>query len=286
VRLLDLGRFPKRLLKRGLRALGYELHRVGSLEPATPSWLPVTRTYRHTERMANRVYRPRELGGHPMPLGGDVRVKYLLYFMDFRGLRVLELGPRDGHHSIMLEKLGAREVVAIEGRRENFEDCLRTKERYGLERTTFYLADVEELAAGRSEPPFTGTFDVVFCAGLLYHLTDPGRTLDWCREQAGELFLQTHYVEEGAAERYWPAHFRDGVYSHRGHDYRVKLFREEPDNIRSGLSESSVWLGEPDLLELIRRAGFDRASVLGKDVHAGLPHITVLAEAKSHTNGF
>jgi hypothetical protein len=282
----SLGRLPKRLLKRGLRALGYELHRVGSLEHGTPSWVAVTRDYRHTERMANRGYRPPELGGRPMPAGGDVRVKYLLYFMDFRGLRVLELGPRDGHHSIMLEKMGAREVVSIEGRRENYEDCLRTKERYGLDRTTFYLADIEALAAGRAGPPFTGTFDVVFCTGLLYHLTDPGRTLDWCREQAGELFLQTHYVEEAAAERYWPPHFEDGMYSHRGHDYRVKLFREEPDNIRSGLSESSVWLYERDLLELIRRAGFARVSVLGKDVHAGLPHITVLAQATSHTNGF
>ena len=274
----SLGRSAKRLLKRGLRALGYELHRVGSLEPTRPSWLPVTRDYPHTERMANRAYRP-PLGGQPMPLGGDVRVKYLLYFMDFRGQRVLELGPRDGHHSIMLEKMGAREIVAIEGRRENFEDCLRTKERYGLERTTFYLADIEELAAGRAEPPFTETFDVVFCAGLLYHLTDPGRTLDWCREQAAELFLQTHYVETAAAERYWPPHFQDGVYVHRGHDYRAKLFREELDNIRSGLSERSVWLSEPDLLGLIRQAGFERVSVLGKDVHAGLPHITVLAEA-------
>jgi hypothetical protein len=270
---------PKRLLKRGLRALGYELHRAGSLQPTTPSWVAVTPDYRHTERMANRTYRPPELGGHPMPAGGDVRVKYLLYFMDFRGLRVLELGPRDGHHSIMLEKLGASEIVSVEGRRENFEDCLRTKERYGLERTTFHLADIEELAAGRAEQPFAGAFDVVFCTGLLYHLADPGRTLDWCREQAGELFLQTHYVEEGAAERYWPPHFEDGTYGHRGRNYRVKLFREEADNVRSGLSERSVWLHERDLLELIRQAGFGRVSVLGKDVHAGLPHITVLAQA-------
>jgi hypothetical protein len=49
--------------------------------------------------------------------------------------------------------------------------------------------------------------------------------------------------------------------------------------VRSGLSERSVWLAERDLLELIRRAGFERVSVLGKDVHAGLPHITVLAAA-------
>ena len=268
----------KRLLKRGLRRLGFEVRRAGALEQRAPSWVPVTGDYQHTERMANRFYRPAQLGGQPMPRGGDERVKYLLYFLDVRGLRVLELGPRDGHHSIMLEKMGAREIVSIEGRRENLETCLRAKERYGLEKTTFYLGDIEELAAGRVEPPFAGTFDLVFCTGLLYHLTDPGRALEWCRRQAPALFLQTHYVEEAALERYWSSGFGDGVYRHRGHDYRVKLFREEADNIRSGLSEQSVWLYERDLLALIREAGFARVSVLGKDVHAGLPHITVLAE--------
>ena len=269
----------KGLFKRGLRALGYDVRRVGTLQHTPPSWVVWTGDYRHTERMANRVYRPPELSGHPMPAGDDVRVKYLLYFMDFRGLRVLELGPRDGHITIMLEKMGAREIVSIEGRRENLEECLRAKDRYGLETTTFYLGDIEELAAGTVEPSFTGTFDLVFCIGLLYHLSNPGPVLEWCRAQARQLFLQTHYVEEAALERYRAPDFRDDVYSYREQDYRAKLFHEEPGNVRSGLREWSVWLYEPDLLALIGRAGFGRVSVLGKDVHAGLPHITILAEA-------
>jgi SAM-dependent methyltransferase len=214
-----------------------------------------------------------------MPRGGDDRVKYLLYFLDLRDLRVLDLGPRDGHHTIMLEKMGAREIVSVEGRQQNYEECLRVKERFGLEKTTFYLGDVEELAAGRLAPPFSGTFDLVFCAGLLYHLTNPARALEWCRQQADELFLQTHYVEQAALDRYWPPHFADGVFTHRGDEYRVKFFREKPDNVRSGLRDQSVWLYESDLLALLRLAGFDSVSVLGKDVHAGLPHITILAEA-------
>jgi predicted RNA methylase len=274
-----LARVPKRVVGRVLRALGYEVRRAGALEPPVPSWIPVTRDFRHTVRMANRAYRPPQLDGQPMPRGGDERLKYLLYFQDFRGLRILELGPRDGHHTIMLEKMGAREIVSIEGRSENVEVCLRAKERYGLDNTTFYLADIEALAAGKLDAPFEGRFDIVFCTGLLYHLTDPGRTLDWCRRQADELFLQTHYVEEAAPKRYWPEHFRDGVYRHREHDYRVKRFREDLGNVRSGLNEWSVWLYERDLLTLIRRAGFERASLLGKDIHAGLPHVTIWAQA-------
>jgi predicted RNA methylase len=279
VRPATLARLPKRVVGSALRALGYEVRRAGALEPPVPSWIPVTGDFQHTVRMANLAYRPPQLDGQPMPRGGDERLKYLLYFQDFRGLRVLELGPRDGHHTIMLEKMGAREIVSIEGRSENVEACLRAKERYGLDNTTFYLADIEALAAGKLDAPFQGRFDIVFCTGLLYHLTDPGRTLDWCRRQADELFLQTHYVEEAAPKRYWPEHFRDGVYRHREHDYRVKRFREDLGNVRSGLNEWSVWLNERDLITLIRRAGFERTSVLGKDVQAGLPHITIWAQA-------
>jgi hypothetical protein len=229
--------------------------------------------------MANRAYRPPRVPYERMPRGGDVRVKYLLYFLDLRGLRVLELGPRDGHQSIMLEKLGVAEVVAVEGRPENLEHCLRTKERYGLDRTTFHLADVEALARGSVPPPFEGTFDLVYCTGVLYHLREPAPVLEWCRRQAPTLFLQTHYVEEGAADRYRRPDFRDTTYRHAGREYRAMVFEEEAGNLRAGLRASSIWLYERDLLAAIERAGFEHVSVLGKDVHASLPHITVLAEA-------
>ena len=243
--------------------------------------MQLTRDFRPSERMANRTYRPPRVEYERMPYFGDARAKYLLYFMDFRDLRVLELGPREGHHSIMLEKMGAREVVALEGRGENLQLCLRTKERYGLGRTSFHLADVEALAEGRSPPPFAGTFDLVFCAGLLYHLREPARVLEWCRRQAQTLFLQTHYIEQAASARYLPHSFHEATYRHRGHDYRAKIFEEEPGNPRTGLAQTSVWLYEPDLLALMKVAGFDHVSVLGKDVQWTLPHITILAESSS-----
>jgi hypothetical protein len=271
----------KRLGKRILRRLGYEVRRVGSLRAEPPPWIEVTSDFRHTERMANRAYRPPHVRYERMPRGGDVRAKYLLYFLDLRDLRVLELGPRDGHQSVMLEKLGAVEVVALEGRPENLEHCLRTKERYALDRTTFHLADVEALAEGRLAPPFEGTFDLVYCTGLLYHLQKPAHVLEWCSRQAPALFLQTHYVEEAAADRYRRPGFHETTYRHGGHEYRAKAFEEEAGNPRAGLRATSIWLYERDLLAAIERAGFDRVCVLGKDVHASLPHITVLAESSA-----
>jgi predicted nicotinamide N-methyase len=228
--------------------------------------------------MANRAYRPPYVRYEQTPRGGDARARYLLYFLDLRDLRVLELGPRDGHQTIMLEKLGAKEVVAVEGRRENLEHCLRTKERYALHRTTFHLADIEALAEERITAPFRGPFDLVFCSGLLYHLQNPARVLEWCRQQGPTLFLQTHYVEEAAAERYRRPEFRETTYRHNEHDYRAKAFEEEAGNLRAGLRPTSIWLYERDLLTALEHAGFESVRVLGKDVHASLPHITVLAE--------
>ena len=102
-----------------------------------------------------------------------------------------------------------------------------------------------------------------------------------CRQRAPTLFLQTHYIEEAASTRYLRSSFQDATYRHGGHEYRAKIFQEEPGNPRTGLAPTSVWLHERDLLALIKLAGFEHVSVLGKDVHSTLPHITILAESSS-----
>lgn len=254
-----------------------------------PSWIAVADDWEADTRMANRSYRPPRLSYERWGWSDDQRLKYLLYFMDFRDLRVLELGPRRGHHSIMLEKLGVRETVSVEGRPENYERCLRTKERYGLDKTQFYLADIEALAAGE-KAPFHGPFDLVFCAGLLYHLAEPGRALEWFRTQAPSLFLQTQYVEEAAPESYPKPVFRAGMYPHNGREYPTLILRENEQNPRGGLAGYSTWLYERDLIFLIEEAGFGRVHVLGKDLGGApfvarprrTPHISILAEAEAN----
>jgi SAM-dependent methyltransferase len=261
----------KKAIKWTLAQWGYELKR------ATP-WRPTTEgEWISAEQMANRAYRPSPLGYASPTLGDDTRFRYLLYFLDVRGQRVLELGPRRGHHTVMLDKLGAREIVGVEGRPANIAICEETKERYQLTSATYVCQNIERLAEGES-PLFEPDFDLVFCLGLLYHLPDPAIAVRWMRSQAPVLFLGTHYVEPSARGHYKPPAFEGGSFTHNGRSYPAKLFQEwgETDP-NGGLSSYSTWLYEPDLIELVREAGYSRVDVLGKDVQAGHPHLTILA---------
>ena len=229
--------------------------------------------------VATRAYRPDPLTYRRQRQGEDPRIKHLALFLDPRGLRTLELGPHEGFWSILLEKMGVAENVAIESRPENLARCERVRDLHRLTRTRFVAGDIEALANGRAALDLGAPFDLVFCLGLLYHLPEPARALRWCRSQAPRLFLGTHYVEPGEPGRYLAANFSDADHHFEGRTFRGKTYREGglADPL-SGMSPTSFWPFEADLIAMIRAAGYTRVDVLGKDLANRMPHITVLAE--------
>jgi 2-polyprenyl-3-methyl-5-hydroxy-6-metoxy-1,4-benzoquinol methylase len=78
--------------------------------------------------------------------------------------RVLDLACLEGHYGIEFAMHGA-EVVGLEGRQVSVDKCNFVKDAYGLDRLQFACDDVRNL----SEQKY-GTFDIVICSGLLYHL--------------------------------------------------------------------------------------------------------------------
>jgi hypothetical protein len=198
-----------------------------------------------------------------------------------RDQRVLELGALNGIHSFILEKLGVSETISVEGREENLLECLKLKELYGLDRTTFVLHDIEKLYCMEQQPLFSGLFDLVYCCGLLYHLPEPARALRWFRSEAPTLFLSTHYVEGAELWRYCEPTFQFGRPSiYEGREYTGAWYREAGrHDPLSGLSPLSFWPCETALVAMVRDAGYSRISVLGKDLQYNTPQITLLAEA-------
>jgi SAM-dependent methyltransferase len=84
---------------------------------------------------------------------------------------VLELGPLEGGHSFMFERLGAREVIAIEANPRAYLKCLIIKELLDLRRVRFLCGDfLEYLRADGTD------FDLVFASGVLYHMRNLART--------------------------------------------------------------------------------------------------------------
>ena len=282
----------KRALAGILNRFGYEIRNISGIpEDRPPAWmLPDEELAEDDERpgecvssapeMVTGAHRPSRLVYRRRSFGEDTRIKYVASFLDVRGLRTLELGPCEAYWSVLLEKLGVRENLAIELRPENMAKCERLKALHHLDHTTFIEQNIESLYRGIETPAYSGPFDLVFCLGLLYHFPDPAKALTWCRSQAPRLFLGTHYFEPAESRRYIPEVFHETEYVEAGKTYRGMAFREGGigDPI-SGASAFSFWPRQADLIAMVRDAGYTRVEVLGRDFVNRMPHLTLIAEA-------
>ena len=150
--------------------------------------------------------------GYYSPGWSDPRTEKLPYFGlpdDLSGLRVLDIGCAEGFFSFEAEKRGAREVIGI----DSFPDSIRrfnmVKEARNSNATAF-LTNVYDL-----DPSKLGTFDLVLCYGLLYHLKHPQYALEKVRSVCtGQLLFQTHIAEEQSiGDTPWARYYPHGMSS-------------------------------------------------------------------------
>lgn len=139
--------------------------------------------------------------------------------------RALDAGCGIGFFSSLLGSLGFR-VVAFDGRQDNVDEATR---RYpGID---FRTADVEELV-----PPELGSFDLVLCFGLLYHLENPFRAVRNLHALTAKVLL----IESMCIP-----------------DKRVLLeFRDEGPSEDQGLRNMAFYPTEACLVKMLYRAGF------------------------------
>ena len=112
--------------------------------------------------------------------------------LPLEGKTVLELGAGIGDLTGFFRARGCR-VAATEGRGENFA-VLRERYRDDPLVTTHEY----DLDPPRTPPELVGkAFDVVFCYGLLYHLSDPDGALDAIANACGGTLLLSTRVSRG-----------------------------------------------------------------------------------------
>jgi len=108
---------------------------------------------------------------------------------DCRGLRVLDLGTRDGYYAFAFERQGA-EVVAVDYLAADETGFALCADVLGS-RVEYLQANLYELS-----PERLGTFDVILFMGLLYHLPDPLGAIDIVRSLArGQTYLETQILD-------------------------------------------------------------------------------------------
>ena len=167
-------------------------------------------------------------------------------------LRVLDLGCLEGIYAIEFA-LNGSSVVGVEGREPSLAKCNFAKECLGLNNLSFVQDDVRNLT-----PEKYGTFDVVLCLGLLYHLDAPEvftftkQMSDVCKRIC---VLDTHVCTDKGELRQF-----------NGQDYYGVVYREHmeetPQDVRlqalwaSLDNAKSFWLSRPSLYNLLTDSGF------------------------------
>jgi tRNA (mo5U34)-methyltransferase len=107
------------------------------------------------------------------------------------GMRVLDIGARDGYFSFECERRGAAEVVAIDYLTPEETGFPIAKQLVGSQ-VEMRQANVYDL-----DPKEFGTFDLVLFLGVLYHLRDPMLALDRIADvAAGRLILETQAIDD------------------------------------------------------------------------------------------
>jgi SAM-dependent methyltransferase len=191
----------------------------------------------------------------------------------FDGCRILELGPLEGGHTYMLEKMGADSILSIEANARAFLKCLIVKEILNLTRSRFLLGDFLEYLRGTKE-----SFDVCLASGVLYHMRDPVELLHLISRVSNKIILWTHYYDPEVIQRdprlsekfSKPVRSRYKEFSSAFYKYAYK------DALKwagfcGGSAAFSSWMSREDILCCLKHLGYS-------DLRIGFDH-------PNHPNG-
>ena len=167
-------------------------------------------------------------------------------------LRVLDLACLEGHYAIEFALHGAR-AVGIEIREANLNKARFLKEQLGLDNVEFFQDDVRNL----SETKY-GRFDVVLCAGILYHLDSPavfevleqiGAVCDRMAIIETYISLEPVISQEYKGKTYWGNHYIE-------HADEVPPEKKYVDLWSSIDNARSFWLTRNALCNVLDHIGF------------------------------
>ena len=176
---------------------------------------------------------------------GDIRLEQFFRFAP--GVQsIIELGALEGAQtSVLAQHPGVKRVTAIEGRKTNLRKARLVQDYLRMDNVEFTEANLES-----ADLTVYGTFDAVFCCGLLYHLPEPWKLLQQLPAVAPILFLWTVYAPENEAQPL-PNGMQGRLHMEGG-----------PDEPLSGLSPTATWLTLECLLALLNTYGYEHVEVI------------------------
>jgi SAM-dependent methyltransferase len=174
----------------------------------------------------------------------------LLFPDGFKGRRLVDLGCLEGGYAVEFARAGF-DTLGIEIRLDNFENCQLVKARTSLSNLRFACDDVRNVEQ-------YGTFDVVFCCGILYHLDEPRKFLEKvarvCRRV---LIVDTHVATEQSARSFGLSENTENEgLTGSWYSEVSEESQRHADKWASWDNPRSFWPEKPALHEAIRQTGF------------------------------
>jgi len=195
-----------------------------------------------------------------------------------RDASILELGPLEGAHTYLLDRAGAKSIVAIEGLKRSYLKCLITKEVLGIHSANFLLGNfIPWLENDRRK------FDLVWASGVLYHMTEPTHLLRLIAARTGKVFLWTHYYPDDFAPappyRAPLAGVRDVEFNGRliRHFDRSYMGAMDTAAFCGGVYSGASWLRRGDILAVLADLGLSRIEIAFDQPDAETPSFAVVA---------
>jgi SAM-dependent methyltransferase len=206
------------------------------------------------------------------------------------GIRVADLGCLEGGYTVELARMGF-DAVGIEVRESNMTACRYVKDGLRLPNLTFIQDNAMNIAAH-------GSFDAVFCCGLLYHLDRPRELLNTIgRITRKAVILNTHFsvAEDNRRglfrRRRKPDRFNlsevqenEGLLGRWYREFATPEAMKNRETVKwaSWDNQSSFWIQHEDLLQAIASSGFD--IVLEQFDHLDPPLNLNLRQGYYHTD--
>jgi len=207
----------------------------------------------HNIRLEEGIYTiDKKVVGQEVILRRVIQIIQDIAHHPLRELRILDLACLEGLYGIELALQGAK-VIGIEGRQPSLEKARFAKEVLDLANLELVQDDVRHITTKTY-----GAFDVVICAGILYHLDVPEvfRFLERVFELCTDFAIFDTHVSVAAREEHL---YKDRRYFGRPYfehspnssaQEKAKSLWASLDNIRS------FWFTKPSLLNFLSHTGF------------------------------
>lgn len=200
-----------------------------------------------------------ETGGYA-GVFNDVRATWAIERLGgVSGFDILELGPLEAGHTYMLDRAGAKSVIAIEALKSAYLKCLIAKEVLDIRSAHFLLGNFMSWLEVEQR-----RFDVVWASGVLYHMTEPLRLLELISARADRIYLWTHFYYDDAV----PSYLKMRRISFAGEtipQFERPYFMTRRRTFCGGVCSGRAWLRRSDILKALEMLGFRRIDIAFED---------------------